>query len=1052
MQEQLINAAHASQWASSWVERNKLLEADLNECANELCWEIDNTALSLQNAAHNVSHKPTIGVFGASQAGKSYLVSKMSAGNEQDLTTTWDGQTIDFIRHVNPQGDQSEATGFATRFTHTKSNAPAGFPVELKIFTELEIAMILVNGFFKDIKQEYIRPKTPEEFLAHLEKLEKYVDYSAQEQFYSFPNQELKELNDAESSCGPEVALNFTKLKTQDVVAGRLIEVNGTKEFNYILPEQVVEFANYVARNSSGKIGSFNDMPEFWNKLRSMLPFMSLQGRLEAFSFFWNDLVVLNNTYKLLASALLGFEGHSKVFAQQEAFVTLDEGRLKQTRAPGGTIMHINKIDYIFADGDSVKCAWSKGPESQEVEKSVSIKSSILAALSLELCFALNNSGEFDDFDVLDFPGARERGGIDLYDVVSDGSSNISDKAKEMLRRGKVEFIFDRYSHRHEIDQLLFCIGVLKQQDVVCATTILTEWIYENISKDKEKRAKCYNPLIVVLTQYDTVFNRGRKSIELDKGVDLDGELKKSFEQLNKVNWFSEWTPGNPFNRVFLARKPNLGSDDTPWLDFDENKHELGISEAAQQDIEAIKQSLLSHEPFYKHIANFEQALERVLTLNDGGVSWIVDEVKKTALKEKERVSLRINRSKQSLLSLLPQLSDFATRDRAKASGQAQQDSIYLAKGLLQCNALCPCFDLLRSLLEIPDARLEEIYGGGFSDGSNVQRFVHEACAEYMDNLASLWRRDNVPLNNLAAAVTRAYEERLPNLQADARSIEAFSFCYDKEQGNFKEPEEFKDDVVALFNKLFDEIGKAFNSSMIGLKNYMVQVLLEQESTSDGYKDVVKIQVQLLQFILSDFNLYLGANLLLTTEDQKNLEQAKSQASASASQDALATPQAQGAVSYGDDDDDFSDFDDFEDDGYDPAPAPLASKSKVACIKGTTISPSKFAMEAAFKGGVFGSKEGPINHFKKDNDFIVYDESQNFENVFKRTYSVDDTEILPHLDELSHSYEFNLISDYVSTLMYIMCKVNVFSQSKYKFSDAENLLLCRILSTMENVK
>lgn len=1048
MKEQLINAAHASLWASSWVERNKSVEADLRECALDLEWDIDNTALSLKHAANNISHKQTVGVFGASQAGKSYLVSKMSAGGEKDLTTTWDGLTIDFIRHVNPQGNQSEATGFATRFTHDKTQTPQGFPVDLKIVTELEIAMILINGFFKDIVASEVRAKNDNVYLKHLATLAPYVDTKAQELYYSFPHDDLKSIKGNLA----EDALDFQSLALSDSSIGRVIEVNGKKEFNYITPEQVVELANYVARNSSGKIKSADEMPDFWSQARAMLPFMNLEGRCKFFSFFWNDLVVLNRTYYLLASALLEFEGHSHIFVQQNAFINMVDNRPRQTSAHGGTIMHINKIDYIFdEDIESLKCAWTNANGS-EVVKEVYIRSSIVAALALELTFSLDsNNGTLDDFDVIDFPGARSRGGVHLADIEKDGANNVSDKAKELLRRGKVEYIFDRYSHRNEIDQLLFCIGVIKQQDVVDATSILTDWINENIGKDKEKRAKISkNPLTLVLTQYDTVFNRGRTSLENDQDIDLDGEIKKSFEQLNKVNWFSEWTPGNPFDRVFLARKPNLGNEATPWLAFDANKQELGINESARDDIERIKQSLLSHEPFAEHIANFAEKLELVLSLNDGGVSRIVEEVRNNALPEKMRESLRANKSEQALQKLLPRLQEYATRDSAKAFATALKDSKYIALGLIQCNNLSPCFDRVRTLLEIPDEKLEEIYGREFSSGSNVQRFVHDSCTEYMDNLAMLWRRDCEPLKNIASSVSKAYELRLPNFEADPRAIEAFSFFFDEERSCFKSPDEVKEDIIALFNKLFNEIGKAFNSSMIGLKNYMVQVLLDAENTSSSYGDIVKIQVKLLQFILSDFNLYLGANLLPSRDDQQLADSVE--LTANISDDELDDSDNFAPVNYGadDDDDDFDDFagfDDDDDDGYSVAPVKRSLSKNVA-----HITPSRSALEAAFKGGVLGSQEGPINHFNKSDNLVTYDENKQDYEVFTRKYAVDDTGILPHLDEKSNNFEFNLISDYVSTLMYIMCKVNVFSDSKYQFSADENMLLCRILATMEAVK
>ena len=97
-----------------------------------------------------------------------------------------------------------------------------------------------------------------------------------------------------------------------------------------------------------------------------------------------------------------------------------------------------------------------------------------------------------------------------------------------------------------------------------------------------------------------------------------------------------------------------------------------------------------------------------------------------------------------------------------------------------------------------------------------------------------------------------------------------------------------------------------------------------------------------------------------------------------------------------------------------------------------------------------GSTKGPVNSFVNDNGKIRFDESKTDHEVFTAKCKADDTGVLPHLDERSASFEFKLISDYLSTLMFMMCQVNVLSENRYKFSNQENLLLCRLLGTMEN--
>ena len=97
MKKELINAAQALKLASSWVERNASAEADLKSQSNEILLDLGRGANNVSFSVNNLNHRPCIGLFGASQAGKSYLVSKLAAGDSAKLSTHWDEHAVDFI-------------------------------------------------------------------------------------------------------------------------------------------------------------------------------------------------------------------------------------------------------------------------------------------------------------------------------------------------------------------------------------------------------------------------------------------------------------------------------------------------------------------------------------------------------------------------------------------------------------------------------------------------------------------------------------------------------------------------------------------------------------------------------------------------------------------------------------------------------------------------------------------------------------------------------------------------------------------------------------------
>ena len=902
VQQEFSNATCATSLGSSWVERNQALEDELHFQAPELFVDLDRTTKRLDYTIHNLTHRPTIGLFGASQAGKSYLVSTLAAGANGKLTTHWDKELINFIRHVNPSGNNSEATGFATRFTHEAQPTPEGFPVALKVLSEMELAMILVNAFFADINQSDVTVPSDESFfLAHLKKLESLVDTAAQQKFFAYPQELMDKLHAsagaADSAADTDRANSALQVSNSDLEqffrAGRTVTVNGVTERNYLQPADISELADYVATNSTGKIGGFERMPNFWLKLRHMLPFMTLDGRVQALSVLWQELPIFNETFRTLAHELLKLEGHDTIFAPLGAFVTGSGEGLVQNAT--GTIMHITKLATMFSDTSTLTCALTGTTDSASAGGAViatpEVNVSRLAALSLELSFHLEDSGSLDDFDVLDLPGARSRDVVQLKDVISDGAAYkqgeaLSDamqlRGSEFFRRGKVGYLFERYARRNEIEQLLFCIGVNAQQDVTTVLTILSDWVEKNVGETPQKRAQSHNPLTIVLTRYDEVFNRQLRNLQNALPLDMNQELNIALNRIQKLNWFNEWTPGKPFDRVLLARKPNLG-ELNPWLESEpQTNKELAIRPDCVDAIAQVKAQLMAVPDFQLHIANMAQALEEVLALNDGGVSRISAHIKEHALTEAERQSSRTYKAQAALGECLNLLQPFATRDSAIALEKAKVEAKKLTLGLMQCNAIAPCLDLIRTLMDVEEERLEIIYQHGFSTGSNVRRFVQEVCNYYLENVSLLSRRDNKKVAAIAELIANGYKQVQKNLMADPNSVAYFSLCYDPTEQRFKTPEEFKDDVIFLLNNFYKEVAKTFSSPQIGLKNYMTQMLLRQENINEGFVDIVRVQVQIMSTILSDFNLYLGANLLPNSAAQAALAQSQAQASVAA--------------------------------------------------------------------------------------------------------------------------------------------------------------------------
>ena len=104
------------------------------------------------NRLRQAAERPTaVAVFGASQAGKSYLVSGLAAPRGRPLIAAYDRERLNFLTDLNPVGGR-ESTGLVSRFTIRRVPAPAHAPVPLRLLSQTDIVKILANTFLEDFQ------------------------------------------------------------------------------------------------------------------------------------------------------------------------------------------------------------------------------------------------------------------------------------------------------------------------------------------------------------------------------------------------------------------------------------------------------------------------------------------------------------------------------------------------------------------------------------------------------------------------------------------------------------------------------------------------------------------------------------------------------------------------------------------------------------------------------------------------------------------------------------------------------------------------------------
>ena len=139
--------------AEKWLQDNRKLVGA--EC-DMLRKDMRSAARSFRKLSRAASRKMCVGVFGPSQAGKSYLISALARDRKGELSADFCGKAVDFIREINPEGGK-ESTGLVTRFTTTP---PEGIserhPIRLRLFSEMDLVKVFANTSYSDLSLIHI--------------------------------------------------------------------------------------------------------------------------------------------------------------------------------------------------------------------------------------------------------------------------------------------------------------------------------------------------------------------------------------------------------------------------------------------------------------------------------------------------------------------------------------------------------------------------------------------------------------------------------------------------------------------------------------------------------------------------------------------------------------------------------------------------------------------------------------------------------------------------------------------------------------------------------
>ena len=497
----------------------------------------------------SVARPNCVGVFGPSQAGKSYLISILARRGVAPLIATFAGERpeIDFIRDINPVGGD-ESTGVVTRFTVRPQTAPTGYPVCLRLLTQADVLKILVNSFFQDGDQEYETAPEPAAIERHL--------------------------------------ASFEIRKEADPV-------------DALTEADVWDLQDYVGRHAGGAATGAAIEP-FWARITALAPRLRIAERAELLSVLWGGHATYTAIYRRLAAALASLGFREDAFCAIEALVPSRDSVINVNALAGLEDENAPRLDVVTADGGTAN-----------------LPRPVVTALIAEMRIVCRDKPLpfFDHTDLLDFPGYRSRFRTDLQRLFRDAAATAP---REVFLRGKVDYLFQRYTAELELTAMVLCIPD-STLEVTSLPKAVESWVATTHGATPEKRVGRPNLLFFALTKFD-------RTLERKGGGGEEGDLAEKFEirfgaslgPFSKIepSWVRQWRPNEPFRNLFLVRNPNVQFMGV--VDY-EGAHETGINPAQAPRLDALRRAFAELPTARRHLADPGAAWDALMALNDGG-------------------------------------------------------------------------------------------------------------------------------------------------------------------------------------------------------------------------------------------------------------------------------------------------------------------------------------------------------------------------------------------------------------------------------------------------
>lgn len=503
----------------------------------------------LRSLRSALMENPAIATYGESQKGKSYVISNLLADSGKPFKIKTSEKDSDgncrfynFIEDINPITTDTEATGVVTRFT-SYSKQPslylADYPVRIKLLSITDLVTILCEGYFNDI--------------CNYKTLDKeYIDKEAEEIYQKYINSPI--LREGIDSVLSEDDIFDLQEYIQKYICNGMREVLASSYF-----DRIAQVITRIPFNVEVLSGLFRLLWGCEASLTSL--FSDLLNEYQRWEFardIYVPITAVLNTHNTMLGVLCLNALTKKtelsgddLLADRTEVIVFSEGMKRTIENVNKAVLSALTAEVIF----KIEPEYFENEDSFHLEGITSLHTLDKVGKNSPIKKEL-----LKENDLLDFPGARRR--ENLY------TTQIPDKQSELVLRGKVAFLFNKYSAFNMINILLFCHDY-QQTGQSVMPGLLADWVLKNVGSNvalrtENIRRSVISPLFIIATKFnkDMEFRSSASAnLQLDERWDARFKnvlykqcLNADSEKEEKFLWFKNWTDRGSFKNTYLLR------------------------------------------------------------------------------------------------------------------------------------------------------------------------------------------------------------------------------------------------------------------------------------------------------------------------------------------------------------------------------------------------------------------------------------------------------------------------------------------------------------------